>query len=165
MGGARSGKSAYAIKLTKEARRNVLFLATAFASDEEMSRRIRLHKRNRPAGWKTIEVQKGLPSVLKGTSEKIGLIVIDCLTLYISNLILNDRTDAQIENEMKLVLKLLKNSNSDSIVVSNEVGLGIVPDNPLARKFRDLAGRINQKVAHCADRVYFMAAGIPVGLK
>lgn len=159
LGGARSGKSRYAINLAKEkAKKKVVFIATAKPEDKEMNLRIRLHKKNRPSFWKTIEEPCDLILQIKKI-KNCDLIIIDCLTLFISNLLLEGYKDAKIKNEIKRLLGILKKSFFESIIVSNEVGLGIVPDNPLARRFRDLAGIINQKVARAADKVYFMIAG------
>lgn len=165
LGGSRSGKSLYATKLAKERARRILFVATATAGDKEMQLRIKLHRKNRPAHWKTIEEPKKLSSLIKNLPLKFDLIIIDCLTLFISNLLLEGYTDKYIENEIKSILKMLKKCNFDSILVSCEVGLGIVPDNPLARRFRDLAGRINQNVAISSNKVFFLVSGIPWRIK
>lgn len=165
LGGARSGKSQFAVKLAKGYAKSVLFVATASAKDSEMRKRIKLHKKNRPAHWKTQEAPKKLASLIKKIPDKFDLVIIDCLTLFISNLLLEKKSDAYIEKEIILILKRLKNSKFDSILVSNEVGLGIVPDNPLARRFRDLAGRINQRLASWSDKVYFIISGLPLKIK
>lgn len=165
LGGARSGKSDFAIKLAKKTAKHILFVATANPLDKEMDSRIKLHKKNRPLHWKTIEEPKDLISVFKKLPKKFDLILIDCLTLFISNLLCDGRTDREIENKINFILKLLRKSKFKSIIISNEVGLGIVPDNPLARRFRDLAGRINQKVASVSDEVYFMVSGLSIKMK
>lgn len=165
LGGCRSGKSHYAVKLAKKTAKKVLFVATAAPLDNEMRRRIKLHQKNRPLTWKTIEEPRDLVLRLKQLPKKYNLIIIDCLTLFISNLLIDGHSDNHIEDKVTLLLRLLKKFDSDSILVSNEVGLGIVPDNPLARRFRDLAGRINQKVADVSDKVYFMISGIPMKIK
>jgi adenosylcobinamide kinase/adenosylcobinamide-phosphate guanylyltransferase len=165
LGGSRSGKSLYATKLAKGRAERVVFVATAAALDKEMQLRIKLHRKNRPSHWKTIEEPKKLSSLIKNFPLKFDLIIIDCLTLFISNLLLEGCTDKYIENEIESTLKILKKYNFDSILVSNEVGLGIVPDNPLARRFRDLAGKINQNVAGRADKVFFLVSGIPWRIK
>lgn len=165
LGGTRSGKSQYAIKLAKATNKQVLFIATACTLDKEMQLRIRLHKKNRPSDWKTIEEPKNLVSILKNLPTKPKLIIIDCLTLYISNLLMDNCTDAYIEDKVGSILKVIKKSDFDSVLISNEVGLGIVPDNPLARRFRDLSGRINQRVANVSDRVYFMISGLAMDVK
>lgn len=165
LGGARSGKSLYATKIAKEAAKRVLFVATANPIDKEMRLRIELHKRNRPSGWKTVEEPRDLITPIKNLPKKFNLIIIDCLTLFISNLLEEGYTDRGIENKVNIILKMLKRSNFTSVLVSNEVGLGIVPDNPLARRFRDLSGKINQRVASAANKVYFMTSGIAVEVK
>ena len=165
LGGARSGKSQCAVKLAKGYAKSVLFVATASAKDSEMRQRIKLHKKNRPAHWKTQEEPKKIVSLIKKLPDKFDLVIIDCLTLFISNLLLEKKSDAYIEKEVILILKGLKNSKFESILVSNEVGLGIVPDNPLARRFRDLAGRINQRLTRWSDKVYFIISGLPIKIK
>jgi adenosylcobinamide kinase/adenosylcobinamide-phosphate guanylyltransferase len=165
LGGARSGKSQFAIKLAKAGTKSVVFVATASFKDREMQKRIKLHRKNRPSHWKTIEEPKNLVSLFKNLPKKFDLIIIDCLTIFISNLLLNGHTDSNIERGINLILKILKKSKFDSILISNEVGLGIVPDNPLARRFRDLAGRINQKVAKASDKAYLVVSGLSVQLK
>lgn len=165
LGGGRSGKSQFAIKLARSYTKSVVFVATASFQDREMRERIKLHRENRPSHWKTIEEPKSLVSLFKNLPKKIDLIIIDCLTIFISNLLLDKRSDSYIENEVILILKMLKKSKFDSILISNEVGLGIVPDNPLARKFRDLAGRINQRLADMSDKVYFIISGLPIKIK
>lgn len=164
-GGARSGKSQYAVRLAKSNYRQVLFIATACASDKEMQLRIKLHKKDRPCDWKTIEEPKNIVSLVKDISKKVDLVIIDCLTLFISNLMLDNRSDVFIERQLNSLLKTLKRSQFDSILISGEVGLGVVPDNHLARRFRDLAGRVNQNVASMSDEAYFIIAGLPLKIK
>src|SRR3989338_7476370 len=165
LGGSRSVKSSYAVKLAAKLSKDVLFVATAKPQDKEMQIRIKLHKKNRPSHWKTIEEPRSLGSVVKSVPKRFNLIVIDCLTLFISNLLEEGFSDKDIEVKILLLLKMFKKSNFKSILVSNEVGLAIVPANPLARRFRDLAGRINQMVAKKADEVDFIVAGLPFSLK
>ncbi|MCX5697833.1 MAG: bifunctional adenosylcobinamide kinase/adenosylcobinamide-phosphate guanylyltransferase [Candidatus Omnitrophica bacterium] len=165
IGGARSGKSSKAIALAKEKAASVAFIATCEALDKEMSRRIAAHKRSRPAGWKTFECPRDISLALKKAGNKFEVIIIDCLTLWVSNLLLERTKEKLIEGKTKRIIAALKKIKGGSIIVSNEVGLGIVPGNELGRAFRDIAGRVNQIVAQGADEVFFMAAGLVVKLK
>ncbi|MCX5714718.1 MAG: bifunctional adenosylcobinamide kinase/adenosylcobinamide-phosphate guanylyltransferase [Candidatus Omnitrophica bacterium] len=165
LGGARSGKSSKAISLAKENSNDVAFIATCQALDKEMARRIAAHKESRPAAWKTFECPKDIFSVLEHNGNQFELVIIDCLTLWVSNLLLEGVKDKDIAEEIRRIVLALKKTNSDAIIVSNEVGLGIVPDNELGRVFRDIAGRVNQIVAEKADEVIFMVAGLPWRIK
>lgn len=166
LGGARSGKSQYALNLAGEHKAGrVFFIATASAGDKEMRLRIARHKINRPRGWRTIEEPRSLIGALKRVPKNARIVIIDCLTLLITNLMLDGHSDSFIEKEIKSGFKLLKKIGCDSIVVSNEVGLGIVPENSLARRFRDVAGRVNQSAALMSDEAYFMFAGLSVKMK
>lgn len=165
LGGARSGKSSYAIKLAETFGRKVAFIATCQPLDKEMQRRIVLHKKSRSARWQTFEEPQAISSLLKKNRNKFEVILIDCLTLLVSNLLLKNLKEDAIENEINMILSILKKSKAKSIIVSNEVGLGIVPKNRLGRRFRDLAGRINQMVAEKADEVFFMVSGLPLTIK
>ena len=167
VGGARSGKSRYALKLAKELgeERRVAFIATCEGLDGEMRQRIALHRKARPGNWKTFEEPRRVSALLKKMGGRFDLVVIDCLTLFVSNLRLGGKRAAYIEKEMGNILRRLKHIKATSIIVSNEVGLGIVPENPLARDFRDIAGRANQITADAADSVYFMISGIPWRIK
>jgi adenosylcobinamide kinase / adenosylcobinamide-phosphate guanylyltransferase len=165
LGGARSGKSRKAIILAKEIGGKVAFIATCQPLDKETARRISAHKKVRPASWKTFECPKDIVNVLKGIGNGFDLIIIDCLTLWVSNLLLERTGENKIKHEIKRALVIFKKIKAKAIIVSNEVGLGIVPDNELGRSFRDIAGRVNQMVAQEADEVLFMAAGLPWKLK
>jgi len=165
LGGARSGKSQFAIKLAKGKTKKVAFIATCLAKDLEMKRRIQLHKKLRPAHWQTFEEPKDIPALLEEIGSKFDLIIIDCLTLLVSNLLLEGLKGTAIEDRVKMMVTLLKKIKSQSIIVSNEVGLGIVPKNKLARDFRDIAGRVNQIVAEKSDSVFFMFTGMPLRIK
>jgi adenosylcobinamide kinase/adenosylcobinamide-phosphate guanylyltransferase len=167
LGGARSGKSQYALSLARESGAGkVLFIATASAGDNEMCLRIARHKRSRPRrGWRTIEEPLSLIRALKRVPRNAQLVIVDCLTLLITNLMFEGHSDSFIEKEIKSGFKLLKEIGCDSIVVSNEVGLGIVPENNLARRFRDTAGRVNQAAARMSDVAYFMFAGLSIKMK
>ncbi len=168
LGGARSGKSSFAVELAKKYNDvPVIYVATAQALDDEMRERIELHKRQRPASWQVIESPNSVSSVVKNLEA--GLILIDCLTLYVTNMLLDDnKKDAKedyITEEIERLCTVSKNSTADVIMVSNEVGLGIVPADPVSRSFRDIAGKTNQIAASQADEVYLITAGIPQKLK
>ncbi len=165
IGGCRSGKSRYALELAKRIPGEIrIFIATCVPKDKEMEMRIARHKEERDKSWSTIEVPIRLPEAIIEYSRKSDLILVDCLTLWISNLIL-DNNDVDISEAALRLTKLLKDAQCPVIMVSNEVGTGIVPENDLARLFRDAAGIVNQNVAACSDRVIWMVAGIPVPIK
>jgi adenosylcobinamide kinase/adenosylcobinamide-phosphate guanylyltransferase len=159
LGGARSGKSGYAESLLADLAGPRTYLATAAAGDAELAARIRLHRERRGAGWTTREEPLEIATTI---AETPGPILVDCLTLWVSNLMAAGAdSDAAVER----LLVALRREGGPILLVSNEVGLGIVPDNALAREFRDRAGRANQRVAAAADRVVFVAAGLPLALK
>ena len=166
-GGARSGKSKLALKLAKKFGKNVVFLATALPKDKEMAKRIKIHRKKRPEDWKTVVEDKNLLKVIKEEIKEsfCRLLIIDCLTLFISNLLLSDEGEEEILKQIKEIMKLLQKAKYTTIIVSNEVGSGIVPPNKLARKFRDVAGLANQVVAKEVDEVYLVVAGIPIKIK
>ena len=163
--GARSGKSAYALNLAKEKSRKVLYIATAEAGDSEMKSRISKHKASRPRYWKTIEEPLDLIAALKKHKHKYEVIIIDCLTLYLSNLMHKGLTQGAVIKRIKDAAAYIKAMRESVVVISNEVGLGIVPENKLAREFRDIAGLANQIMAKAADEAVFIQAGIPLKLK
>lgn len=168
LGGARSGKSAHALSLAETARTaggespRLVYLATGEAGDAEMADRIRRHQSERGPRWRTIETPLEIGETLRQTIDPDQIIVIDCLTLWLSNL-MHARKD--IGAAMQELLLALEACPCPAIVLSNEVGLGVVPDNPMAREFRDHAGRLHQAMAAQADRVDFMAAGLNLRLK
>lgn len=164
LGGARSGKSAYALKSAGK-HKKVAFIATCQPLDSEMKKRIALHQQARPKNWKTFEEYSDLASLIKKIPPQFEMIIIDCVTLLISNLFLKGVAGKDIENKTRLILKALKKQRRKSLIVSNEVGLGIVPDTKAGRDFRDLAGRINQIIAKESDEVFFMVSGIPWRVK
>ena len=170
LGGARSGKSEHALKLAQEftgAGHNPLakgiFIATAQALDEEMAQRISRHKEQRGDAWECLEEPVDLAGAIRGITSAPPVVVIDCLTLWISNLLLQhpDTYSSRIDS----FYAALETCGFPVIMVSNEVGLGIVPGDPLARQFRDVAGRVHQRTARICDTVFFISAGIPVKLK
>jgi len=164
-GGARSGKSQFALKLAQEFPGPKAYLATAQALDNEMAERIREHKNSRPKDWQTLEEPLYVAGALKKQGDHFSLILLDCLTLWISNLLMAEWSEKRILREGDRLLKVCQELKCSLIIVSNEVGLGIVPDNPKARIFRDLSGLVNQKAARKADEVYFLISGLPQQLK
>ncbi len=162
LGGARSGKSRYAEALIEAAAPMALYFATAEARDEEMAERIRRHRARRGARWLLVEEPLALADRLLAESRPDRPILVDCLTLWLSNLLLAGR---DIDAEGAALAAALPKLNGPAVFVANEVGLGIVPANAMARVFRDHAGRLNQEIAARADRVVFLAAGLPLILK
>jgi adenosylcobinamide kinase / adenosylcobinamide-phosphate guanylyltransferase len=165
-GGARSGKSAHALTLAEQApgaRR--FFIATAEALDDEMRSRIAHHQATRPTEFTTVEEPLDLQTAIADLAARADVAVLDCLTLWISNLMGKGLSDEQILAEADALATALRRTQFDVIVVTDEVGWGIVPDNPVARRFRDLLGWTNQKVARVADQVVLMVAGYPLRLK
>jgi adenosylcobinamide kinase / adenosylcobinamide-phosphate guanylyltransferase len=163
LGGARSGKTGFAEKLAMRAGDRPLYLATAQALDEEMKDRVRLHQQQRHRRFATIEEPLALPSALETAAEAHDVILVDCLTLWITNLLGANRNVAEAVDELAAILPRIEHSRV--ILVSNEVGLGIVPDNPMARMFRDLAGSAHQRLADICSEVHFVVAGLPMTLK
>ena len=161
LGGARSGKSRYAETLLREAGGGI-YLATAQALDSEMTARIARHRAERGHGWTTVEEPLELAAALERGAQAGRPILVDCLTLWLSNLMGAGRAAEAETARLRAALKTLP---VPVVFVSNEVGLGIVPDNALARAFRDEAGRLNQAIAAAANRVVFLAAGLPLVLK
>lgn len=160
VGGARSGKSAYAERQALASGLAVTYIATGEARDEEMAARIAHHRTRRPAGWRTLEEPLRLADALHRTAARDACLLVDCLTLWLTNVLLAER-----EDEIDALLDALPALPGHLILVSNEVGWGIVPENALARRFRDEQGRLNQRVAALADRVTLVAAGLPLTLK
>lgn len=162
LGGARSGKSLYAEKLVSAAPGPWVYVATAQAFDDEMDARIKEHARRRGDGWTTVEEPLELPAAIARAGSAGRPVLVDCLTLWLSNLMLAGRSpDAETDR----LLAALADAAGPLVLVSNEVGLGLVPDNALGRAFRDAQGRLNQRTAALADHVVFMAAGLPLTLK
>ncbi|MCX7680429.1 MAG: bifunctional adenosylcobinamide kinase/adenosylcobinamide-phosphate guanylyltransferase [Anaerolineae bacterium] len=172
LGGARSGKSDYAQRLAAVSGRPVLYVATATAGDEEMAERIARHRAARPPHWRTLEAPVRVGQALKDAVTGGEIVLMDCLTLLASNLMMEegeeateDRLMARVVGELEAVLKVCAERGAALIVVSNEVGMGLVPPYPMGRVYRDVLGRANQWLAARADRVVLMVAGIPVELK
>ena len=165
IGGCRSGKSSHALELAEQIPGHKIFIATCIPQDKEMEERVLLHKKQRSRAWTTLEVPLHLPEEISKNSQRENVILVDCLTLWISNLILENHNHETIDGHIRKLVRSLENARCPVILVSNEVGTGIVPENRLARQFRDIAGFTNQSVAACADQVIWMVAGIPVGVK
>ena len=164
IGGARSGKSSFALGRASELPGQKAYIATAEAFDAEMEERIAKHKEERGSNWDTIEEPFSIVGAINTLSGKYEVILIDCLTLWLSNLLCNNGEAEKAIEDLLFSLRLTPHALR-LFIVSNEVGMGIVPDNELARRFRDLAGTLNQKMAAVADEVYLVAAGIPVRIK
>lgn len=161
-GGARSGKTALALAWAEASGRRPVMVATAEAWDAEMAARIAAHRAERDGRWRTVEAPLELVAALRTAAAPESIVVVDCLTLWLSNLLLAERS---VEAEIDGLVAELGRCAGPTILVSNEVGLGIVPENALARRFRDLQGRLNRQVAAVADRVTFVAAGLSLRLK
>jgi adenosylcobinamide kinase/adenosylcobinamide-phosphate guanylyltransferase len=162
LGGARSGKSRYAEGLIEAAAAHGTYCATAEPGDAEMAARIAAHRARRGPFWCTVEMPLELPSAIAGEAAADRPLLVDCLTLWLSNLLLADKC---VEAETRSLCAALREAAGPVVLVANEVGLGLVPETPLGRRFRDEAGRLNQQVAAFADRVVFVAAGLPLVLK
>ncbi|SDG60121.1 bifunctional adenosylcobinamide kinase/adenosylcobinamide-phosphate guanylyltransferase [Pelagibacterium luteolum] len=163
LGGARSGKTALAEQLAIRNSKSPAYLATAEALDDEMLERVSAHQRSREGRFTTIEEPLELPQSIFAAAQAHDVILVDCLTLWITNLLSMER---DVADEVDMLVEVLGGiENTQVILVSNEVGLGIVPDNALARTFRDLAGAAHQELAAICDHVYFVVAGIPMVVK
>ena len=184
LGGARSGKSAFAERLARKSGRSVAFIATATAGDEEMRERIARHRAERPATWHTIEEPLDLAGAVQRAGKLADVLLLDCITLWLNNLfaqsagpLAHESVEEQYmagtlfdETAMQEIEKLLATARSldldkTLLIVTNEVGLGIVPAYPLGRLYRDTLGYVNQRLAQTADRVYLMVAGMGVDIK
>lgn len=167
LGGARSGKSRFGEAQADHWRKNNpagerLYIATAEIHDDEMRRRVDDHKSRRGADWHTLEEPLDLPRLLQTEMRRDRFVLIDCLTLWLSNLLLRNMDG---ESAVTALCRTLRDAKGEAVLVSNEVGLGIVPENALARRFRDLQGLANQHIAETADKVVLVAAGLPLVLK
>jgi adenosylcobinamide kinase / adenosylcobinamide-phosphate guanylyltransferase len=172
LGGARAGKSAYAMRLAQDGERTsgdkVCFIATAQGLDEDMAKRIARHRAERPANWRTIEEPCQIDEALRQASEA-RIVILDCLTLFVSNWLMRYEDEHECEQFVRRIthnfLAVARTRQQTIICVSNEVGLGVVPDTNLGRVFRDLLGRVNQEFAAAAAEVYLLIAGLPLQLK
>ena len=171
LGGARSGKSQYALQLAAESGKSVLFVATAEAGDEEMRDRITAHRLSRPQAWETLEAPLLVGKAIL-ESNPSGLVLVDCLTLLASNVLglfsepyERQEYEAALDEEIEGLLEAYRRTEAEWLVISNEVGLGVVPATPAGRLYRDALGKANQRVAQEADEVVLMAAGIAMKIK
>lgn len=165
VGGCRSGKSSHALHLAEQFPGRKIFIATCIPRDKEMEQRVLKHQQQRSSTWKILEMPISLPEAINKHGLKGNVILVDCLTLWINNLIMDDENPANIDIHIRKLTRSLEKTECPVILVSNEVGCGIVPENKLVRLFRDITGFANQKVAACADHVIWMVAGIPVKIK
>lgn len=173
-GGARSGKSAFAEQLARESGGSVAYIATAEVWDEEMAHRVTLHRSRRPAGWKTYEAPREAAAVIREAGREHGVILFDCVTIYLSNMLCREaepydeaHLTALVRGEMAALVEAARGlpKEAEVLFVTNEVGAGIVPEKRLARLYRDLAGLANQQLAAAADAVYAVLCGIPLRIK
>ncbi len=178
-GGARSGKSSFAEKLAADLKGEILYIATAVAFDDEMKDRIKKHQEARPEEWDTYEGYKDLDKVVTEKGSMYKGILLDCITVMITNLLMDsdsvdfenistlelDELEKYVKTQFQQLMKTISNTEAVVIMVTNELGSSIVPENKLARFFRDAAGRINQYVASCCDEVYLTVCGIPMKIK
>jgi adenosylcobinamide kinase/adenosylcobinamide-phosphate guanylyltransferase len=160
LGGARSGKSAHAQRRAAESGLQVTVIATGTAGDAEMAARIAHHRAARPSGWRTVEAPRELASALRAEAAPGRCLIVDCLTLWLMNVI-----DGDFEAERRALFDALPDLPGEVLFVANEIGLGIVPLGEETRRFRDEAGRLNQDLAAACERVTFVAAGLPLVLK
>jgi adenosylcobinamide kinase/adenosylcobinamide-phosphate guanylyltransferase len=172
LGGARSGKSSYAMQLAEATRNPVTFIATAQAYDDEMSARIQKHKAERPASWQTLELPLHIASNVSQIKSEV--VILDCVTLWVTNLLMQFVKDDLVDespfmqaarNETESLLSAIREAGQEWLIVSNEVGLGLVPPYQMGRVYRDVLGWVNQRLAQEADTVFFMVAGIPMTVK
>ncbi|MCR4393294.1 MAG: bifunctional adenosylcobinamide kinase/adenosylcobinamide-phosphate guanylyltransferase [Dehalococcoidales bacterium] len=176
LGGARSGKSRLAQEMAQRMSARVLYVATATAGDADMQQRIIRHRRERPASWQTLEATCNLGQAISDCFSDCDVVLIDCITLLVNNIFCRhdekqfaeiDETilDNEVQQEITELINCIKRTGVSFIIVSNETGLGLVPENRMGRLYRDCLGRANQRLAQIADEVYFLIAGIPVRIK
>ena len=164
LGGARSGKSHYAEELAKTTNKEIIYIATAKILDHEIEQRVAHHQKNRPDTWKTIEEPLHLADTLSKYSSPDNVLLVDCLTMWVTNL-LSEGNEAYLQTEVEKLLNIVENVPGTIIFVSNEVGMGIIPMGELTRKYVDEAGRLHQKLAQSIDSVTLMVAGLPLSIK
>jgi adenosylcobinamide kinase/adenosylcobinamide-phosphate guanylyltransferase len=167
LGGARSGKSTFAERLAAGRGERITYLATGTACDEEMAERIARHRAERSPAWRTVECPLGPAAALRAHAPDTDCFLLDCATLLVSNLLVaeDSKGEEDVRRALDALLAEYREAGTDLIIVSNEVGLGLVPEYPLGRLYRDVLGRFNQQVATAADAVYFLVAGLPLELK
>jgi adenosylcobinamide kinase/adenosylcobinamide-phosphate guanylyltransferase len=172
-GGCRSGKSRYAVDMAKKLEtkneklktNKTVYIATMTFKDAEMEERIKAHQKARPPEWQTVEEGKNLDTVLMNLRGLCEVVLLDCMTMMSSNLLLELKDEKKVIQRIESLLKVINDSDMTVLMVTNEVGCGIVPDKKLGRDFRDLAGCVNQLLAQAADEIYLMVAGIPIKIK
>lgn len=177
-GGARSGKSTFAEEEAKKAGTNVIYIATSIPFDDEMKDRIKKHRQQRPSNWETVETYKDIDLHLKGRLEGKNAVLLDCITIMVSNLMLEkaydwegmavdeiNEVEAKVKIEIDKLINVAQESSVPFIIVTNELGMGVVPPTSLGRAIRDIAGRANQMLARAASEVYLCVSGIPVKIK
>jgi adenosylcobinamide kinase/adenosylcobinamide-phosphate guanylyltransferase len=164
-GGCRSGKSQFAQEYANRYFHKKLYLATCEALDEEMAKRIEDHKKRRGSDWQTVEEPIRIAEAIRQHEDDVEVILLDCITLWLSNLLMRQKSDHAIMEEVNRLMDTARKGQPSLIFVSNEVGMGLVPVEPLGRRFRDLSGMANQKIAEVAKTVVFMVSGIPIFLK
>jgi len=177
-GGARSGKSTFAEETIKKMGDKILYVATAIAFDDEMKARIRKHREQRPQNWETVEAYKDMDVNLSGRLQGKDAVLLDCITVMVSNLMLEkgmdwesiaacviDEVEKSVKGEIEKLISIIKTSDVPFVVVTNELGMGVVPPSVLGRAIRDIAGRANQMLAGMAEEVYLCISGIPVKIK
>ncbi len=166
LGGAKSGKSSFALNVCNSLNKKRIFLATAQALDQEMEERIRRHKVERGSGWHTIEEPLKVAETIGSLDSEGTIILLDCLTLWLNNLYMEHKEDHEAINKaIENLMRKLTDIRGAVVVVSNEVGMGIVPDNQLSRTYRDTAGYLNQRIARLSGKVVAVLAGLPLVLK
>lgn len=173
LGGARSGKSRFAQEMARAHSGLVVYIATAQPLDQEMAQRVEKHRAERPANWKTLEIPRQVAQVYQESGLEPAVVVLDCLTLLVSNIILAvsspdeidpDQALAAVHSEIEALIETIRTNTAHWIIVSNEVGMGLVPPYPLGRVYRDVLGIANQRLAAIADEVFLLVAGIPLPL-
>lgn len=165
LGGCRSGKSSHALALAESMGRRRLFVATCVPQDPEMQYRVDRHRRDRDKTWNTLEIPVTLADAITGHQPPVDVMLVDCLTLWLNNLLMETQDEDRIRRHIDELARAVESAPFAVVLVSNEVGAGIVPDNPLARLYRDLVGWTNQAMAGACDRVVWTVAGIPVTIK
>jgi len=164
-GGCRSGKSRYALDYANRHFSKKLYLATGEVLDQEMAQRVENHKKMRGPEWQTVEEPLEVVEKVRRYGDEAEVVLLDCITLWLSNLLLKWDDDSKVTGEVDRLIETLKKSQASFLIVSNEVGMGIVPADPLSRRFRDLSGTANQRIAEVADTLILMVSGLPIFLK
>jgi adenosylcobinamide kinase/adenosylcobinamide-phosphate guanylyltransferase len=166
IGGCRSGKSSHALQMAeKMPGRRKIYIATCVPQDDEMKQRVAKHRKERNQSWLTVEAPLHLPEAILENSSKADVMLVDCLTLWVSNLLMETENEKQLEKMIAQFIGTLEKTTGPIVLVSNEIGTGIVPQNKLVRQYRDLIGLVNQAAAQTARKVIWMVAGIPVTIK